>query len=468
MTNPERAAVAQLAPQWLTQLQQWIRIPSVSADPAHHQDVRKSAQYLAEQFQAAGFPTVRVMDQGPYLPAVYAHWPAGDSNAVRVVIYGHHDVQPAEIADGWSFDPFEPTITNGRLTGRGASDDKGNVAMHLLGLGAHLAATGRTSPAVDLTYIVEGEEESGSPHISQLLADLTGHLDADMVMISDTGVFNRDTPSVVTGMRGLISCEVTVTGPDIDLHSGSFGGGVANPISELVRVLAAIHDENKHIAIPGFYEGVAEPTADERQLMAALPFDEQQWVTGPARSRMPVGEAGYSTLERIGMRPTAEINGIYGGYTGAGGKTIVPHQASAKLSFRLVGQQDPADIMTKVGAFLRNQISPAVGIDIEWEGHGVAPLVVAADHPTTLLVRRALGQAFDTDQVLITREGGSGPEAELAQTLPAPMVFLGVITDKDQIHAPDESADLELLYKGAEAVAHSWRELAAAGRHALA
>jgi acetylornithine deacetylase/succinyl-diaminopimelate desuccinylase-like protein len=468
MSTPERAAVTAGADAFLDTLSDWIAIPSVSADPDHHTDVAASARYLADALRSAGFPTVEVLGDGPYLPAVYAHWPSGDPDAVRVVVYGHHDVQPADFADGWTYQPFEPHVVDGLLHGRGASDDKGNVAIHLLGLQAHLAATGRSAPAVDLTLLIEGEEESGSPHITGLLADCAGKLDADVVVISDTGIFDAQTPSLVTGMRGLVGGELRVSGPGIDLHSGSFGGAVANPITELVRILAAIHDGDRHIAIPGFYDGVDEPTDTERELLGGLPFDEQAWVTGPGRSKAAVGEAGYSTLERLGMRPTAEINGIHGGYTGPGGKTIVPTDAYAKLSFRLVGRQDPGAIRAAVDAFVQAQAGDAVTATMHWEGAGVKPLVVPADHAATMAARRALGAAFDTDTVLITREGGSGPEAELATTIGAPLVFLGVMTPSDQIHAPDERAPVTLLLKGAEAVAHLWRELAAVGRSGMA
>lgn len=467
MTTFERQAVARGADAWLAKLCRWVEIPSVSADPAHRDDVAASAAYLAKMLRDAGFPTVETLDGGPYQPAVYAHWPSGDPDAVRVVIYGHHDVQPAALADGWTYPPFEAHVVNGVVHGRGASDDKGNVAIHLLGLAAHLAATGRADPAVDLTLLVEGEEESGSPHISDLLADLDGRLGADVVVVSDTGIFDPATPSLVTGMRGLVSGELHVHGPDVDLHSGSFGGAVANPITELVRILAAIHDRRRHVMIPGFYDGAAEPTDEERALIAALPFDEQAWIAGPAQSRAPVGEDGYSTLERLGMRPTAEINGIWGGYTGPGGKTIVPTDAYAKLSFRLVGRQEPAAVMRRVDEFVAARAAAGITATMTWEGRGVRPLVVDAGHPAMQAARRALGAAFDTDTVLITREGGSGPEAELAATIGAPMIFLGVMTDDDRIHAPDERAPLNLLLRGAEAVALLWRELASIGRAAL-
>jgi acetylornithine deacetylase/succinyl-diaminopimelate desuccinylase-like protein len=467
----ERAAVAAGTDDFVAMLSGWLSIPSVSAEPAHHGDVRASAQYLSDALRAIGFPVAEVWDGGPYLPAVYAHWPSGDPDAVRVTVYGHHDVQPAAFSDGWTFEPFEAHLVDGLLHGRGASDDKGNVAMHLLGLTAHLAATGRTAPAVDLTLLIEGEEESGSPHVTELLADLgarTGSGSCDVLVISDTGIFAADTPSMVTGMRGLVGGELHVSGPGIDLHSGQFGGAVANPITELVRIVAAFHDENRHIAIPGFYDGVEEPTAQERELFAALPFDEQAFLSGPASSKAAVGERGYTTLERLGLRPTAEINGIHGGYTGPGGKTIVPTEAFAKLSFRLVGSQRPAAVRAAVDAFVASVAGDGITAEVRWQGVGVEPVTVAFDHPAAAAVRRSLGAAFDTDRVLQTREGGSGPEAELGRTLGAPMVFLGVMTDEDQIHAPDERAPLALLLRGAEAVAHLWRELADLGRRGLA
>ena len=473
----ERDVVQAGASEWLDTLQDWVRIPSVSADPAHHGDVAASAEFLADQLRATGFPEVKVLGEGPWLPAVLAHWPSGDPDAVRVVVYGHHDVQPADGVERWTYPPFEPRITFGAggatdddlgvLHGRGASDDKGNIAMHLLGLRAHLAATGRTSPAVDLTLLVEGEEESGSPHIMELLEAYRDELAADLIVVSDTGIFGPETPSVCIGMRGLVAAEIHVHGPDIDLHSGSFGGAVPNPIAELSRILAALHDDDRHVAVPGFYDDVVEPTEAERAATAALPFDEEAWITGPAASRAAAGEAGWTTLERVGARPTAEINGIWGGYTGPGNKTIVPTDAYAKVTFRLVGKQQPAVIQQQVTEFVTAAARPGVTVEIHWDGGGVAPLYVDTTHPATTATRKALGLAFDTDVVLMTREGGSGPEAELAGVIGAPLVFLGVMTDEDQIHAPNEKAAVSLLLKGCEAVAHLWRELAAEGRAGL-
>ena len=470
----ERDTVLAGADEWLTELMTWVNIPSVSADPGHHPDVLASAEFLADALRRTGFPTVEVWSDSDALPAVYAHWPSGDPDALRVTVYGHHDVQPADGVERWTHPPFEATVVGDELFGRGASDDKGNIFMHLLGVRAHLAATGRTAPAVDLTLFVEGEEESGSPHIGQLLETHRDRLRADVLVISDTGIFDANTPSVCVGMRGLVSAEISLHGPDVDLHSGSFGGAVPNPITELARVLASLHDVDHRIAVPGFYEGVIDPSDDDRAATAALPFDESAWTAGPAASRALVGEAGWSTLERVGVRPTAEINGIWGGYTGPGGKTIVPTDASAKLTFRLVGRQDPEHIRAVVTDFLTEQVNatPGLTLSLHWDGNGVRPVHVDSGHPATVVARHALGKAFDTDTVLLTREGGSGPEAELAEALsvtegPAPLIFLGVMTPEDQIHAPNERASIPLLRRGCEAVAHLWSGLAELGTAGL-
>lgn len=474
--NPERALVAERFDDWVRTLSEWLTIPSVSADPARHPEVLRSAEFFADQLRQTGFPRVEVLSSGPYLPAVAAHWPSGDPDAVRVVLYGHHDVQPADGEERWIHPPFDPTVIDGVLYGRGASDDKGNMATHLLGLTARLRATGRSAPAVDLTVVVEGEEESGSTHVTELLADVKklmteagpdASAETDVIVVTDTGIFDADTPSVVVGMRGMVSGELHVHGPDIDLHSGQFGGAVPNPLAELARLVAALHDDDGRVAVPGFYTGVIEPDADDRAAVAALPFDEQAWLTGPAASRALAGEQGYSTLERLGSRPTAEVNGIYGGYTGPGGKTIVPTDGYAKLSFRLTGKQDPAHIRTLVEQFVADTVRDGLTAEIRWESDGVAPLSTDPGHPATMATRRALGRAFDTDTVLITREGGSGPESDLVTAFDAPMVFIGVMTPDDQIHAPNEKAPLALLQKGCEAMAHLWRELADVGRSQL-
>src|SRR6266550_1590784 len=308
-------------------LDQWLRIPSISADPARADDIRRSADWLAAAFRRTGFPTVEVWEAGG-APAVFAEWPAGDPAAPTVVVYGHHDVQPVDPQELWRTPPFEPTR-------RG-----------------------------------EGEEESGSPHFADLLRSRRDRLDCDVVVVTDTGMFDQDTPSSCTGMRGLVSCQVDFHGPDVDLHSGLFGGAVPNPLTALARVIGALHDEEGRVQVPGFYDDVVALTPAERAAFGRLPFDEAQWLGDTAASRATAGEARYSTLERIWARPTAEVNGLWGGYTGPGGKTIIPTDAHAKLSFRLVAGQQPKAVQDGVRRFVAARTPPGIVAEVTFESDG--------------------------------------------------------------------------------------------------
>lgn len=448
---------------FLDDLAEWLRIPSVSAQPERAADVRRSADWLAAKLAETGFPVTEVWETGtpaaPGAPAVFAEWPSDDPEAPTVLVYGHHDVQPAAREDGWLTDPFDPVVRDGRLYGRGAADDKGQVFFHTLGVRAHLAATGRTSPAVHLKFLVEGEEESGSPHFLDLVERQAARLAADVVTVSDTGMWSRDTPTVCTGMRGLAECEIELYGPDEDIHSGSFGGAVPNPATVAARLVAALHDADERVAVPGFYDGVAELTETERALFAELPFDEQEWL-GTARSQGTLGEAGYSTLERLWARPTAEVNGIGGGYQGPGSKTIIPASAMLKLSFRLVEGQDPDRIERSVRAWAQARIPAGIRHKITF-GPATRPCLTPLDHPALQAVVRAMGRAFG-QKIRYTRAGGSGPAADLRDVLGAPVLFLGVSVPSDGWHSPNEKIELELLLKGVESSAYLWGELAAA------
>lgn len=455
----------------LADLDAWLRIQGISAQPEHHEDVRASAQWFAEAARRTGFPTVEIWPTAG-LPAVYAEWPSDDPQAPVVLVYGHHDVQPVDPLELWHTDPFVPTVDADTLRARGASDDKGQLLFHLLGLRAHLAAraaraaTGTTSPAVTLKFLIEGEEESGSPNFEALLAERRDRLDCDVVVITDTGMIAADTPSTVTGMRGLVVCTVSMHGPDLDLHSGVFGGAVPNPATAIARLAGALHDEHGRVQVPGFYDDVLELTPEERALFAKVPHDDEQFLT-VAKSRALAGEHGYSTLERLGARPTAEVNGIGGGYQGAGGKTIVPSDAFVKLSFRLVAAQRPATIAAAVERFVAAHTPEGITAEIDWEGEGVAPCLVPLGTPAYGALTAAISAAFDGSEVLPTREGGSGPEAALQQSLGAPMIFLGVGLPDDQIHAPNEKVSLSMLYRGAHAAALLWSRLAELGRAGL-
>ncbi|MET8691417.1 dipeptidase [Streptomyces sp. SID2999] len=441
---------------FLDDLAAWLRIPSVSAQPEHAPDVRRSADWLAGKLTATGFPVAEVWPTAG-APAVYAEWPSDDPGAPTVLVYGHHDVQPAAREDGWDTDPFEPVVRGNRLHARGAADDKGQVFFHTLGVRAHLAATGRTAPAVNLKLLIEGEEESGSPNFRALVEEHAGRLAADAVIVSDTGMWSEDTPTVCTGMRGLAECEIRLYGPDQDIHSGSFGGAVPNPATAAARLVAALHDEHGRVAVPGFYDGVVELTEQERALFAELPFDEAEWLR-TAKSHAAQGEAGYSTLERIWARPTAEVNGIGGGYQGAGSKTIIPSSAVVKLSFRLVAGQDLGAVEKAVQDWAERQAPAGIRLEIDFSP-GTRPCLTPLDHPALQSVARAMGRAFDKP-VRFTREGGSGPAADLQEVLGAPVLFLGISVPSDGWHAPNEKVELDLLFKGVEAGAHLWSDLA--------
>jgi acetylornithine deacetylase/succinyl-diaminopimelate desuccinylase-like protein len=454
-----RDYIAANAAEFSQALRDWLSIPSVSADPARHDDVTRSAEWLAGHLRQSGFPVAEVWETAG-LPAVHAHWPAADPGAPRVLVYGHHDVQPAVLEDGWDYEPFEPYEKDGKIFGRGASDDKGQVLFHVLGVRAALAASGADQPPVTLTLLIEGEEESGSPNFARLLRERADRLRPDVIVISDTTMWAADTPSICTGMRGLAEAEITVTGPTRDLHSGSFGGGVPNPAHVLASLLAGLHDEHGRITLPGFYDDVIPLSGEERELLARLPFEEKGWLADAGDSGATFGEAGYTTLERIWARPTAEVNGLWGGHTGPGGKTIIPKAAHAKLSFRLVADQEPAKVVASLEKYVKKFSQNGCVVTLTAKS-GVRPCRSAIDSPAVAAARRAMERAFGRE-VLFTKEGGSGPEADLADILGAPLVFVAVGLDADRIHAPNEYVDLSRLLRGAESIAYLWEELAGA------
>jgi acetylornithine deacetylase/succinyl-diaminopimelate desuccinylase-like protein len=444
---------------FIADLKEWLTIPSVSGDPEHHVDVRRSAEWLARYLRQVGFPIVEVWET-PGLPAVFAEWPAEDPTAPAVVVYGHHDVQPGEPAQEWLTAPFEPVERGEQLIGRGTSDDKGQVLFHTLGLRANLAARGCAAPPVHLKLLIEGEEESGSIHFAELLTRERDRLRCDVVVVSDTSMWGSDVPSMCTGMRGVTEAEIDLQGAEVDLHSGSFGGAVPNPLHAMAALLAGLHDENGRVTLPGFYDGIIALTAQERELFAKLPFDEAAWLQTAGRSRAADGEKGFTTLERIWARPTAEINGMWGGHTGPGGKTIIGREAHAKLSFRLVAGQDPVKVQEALQSYVATAVPPGIQAKVTIPGPGVRPCFSPIDSPGVQAAKRAMEKAFDKE-VLFTREGGSGPEADLADILQAPLVFMAVGLAGDRIHAPNEKVEIPLLLKGAESAAYLWDELAA-------
>jgi acetylornithine deacetylase/succinyl-diaminopimelate desuccinylase-like protein len=438
----------------VAELSEWCAIPSISGDPVHEPDVRRSAEHLAGLMEAAGLDTdVLAADGGQ--PAVYGEWLGAGADAPTITVYGHHDVQPADPLEEWTSPPFEPTVRDGHLHARGASDDKGQIHFQVSAIRHLLAADGRLP--VNVKFFVEGEEESGSPTIDAFLGEHAERLACDLILVSDTGMVAEDVPSLVTAMRGLIYFQVDLRTAPADLHSGSFGGAVPNALDELVRLLSGLKDDAGRIAIGGWYDDVVDLTDEERANFADLPFDPEQFKAVTGVGDLP-GEEGFSPLERMSGRPTADINGIWGGFTGVGTKTIIPATAHAKVSFRLVADQEPARLEPLFERWVRERAPGHVEVAVQAFG-GVKPALTPLDHPGNRAAAEAVARAFGK-RPLFTREGGSGPERALSDALGAACVYLGVMLPSDRIHAPNERLLLANYYRGVRAAAYAFDEFA--------
>jgi acetylornithine deacetylase/succinyl-diaminopimelate desuccinylase-like protein len=438
----------------VAELSAWCAIPSISTQPEHDADVRRSAEHLAALLEAAGLHAeVLAVDGGQ--PAVYGEWLGAGPDAPTVTVYGHHDVQPVDPLDQWTTPPFEPTVRDGCLHARGASDDKGQIHFQLAAVRHLLAADGGLP--VNLKFLVEGEEEAGSPNIEAFLREHAERLACDVVVVSDTGMVAEDVPSLVTAMRGLAYYQVDVRTAPADLHSGLFGGTVPNAVEELVALLGRLKDDRGRIAIPGFYDDVRDLSDEERANVAALPFDPEQLKRETGVGALP-GEDGWSPPERVGGRPAACVNGVWGGYTGPGSKTVIPAEAHAKVSFRLVADQDPARLRPLFERWVRDNLPAHVQVAVRSFG-GTRPSLTPLDHPANRAAARAVARAFGKEP-LFTREGGSGPERELSDALGADCVYLGVMLPSDRIHAPNERLLLANYYRGVRAAAYTLEELA--------
>jgi acetylornithine deacetylase/succinyl-diaminopimelate desuccinylase-like protein len=375
-----------------------------------------------------------------------------------VVVYGHHDVQPVDPLALWEAPPFEPTVVDGELRGRGTVDDKGQILFEIEAVRGLLATEG--SLPVNLVFLVEGEEEVGSPSIASLLTAEAERLRCDAVVVSDTTMVAPDVPSTCVGMRGLVAFDLELRTGVADLHSGLFGGAVPNPAHHLARLVADLHDEEGRVTLPGFYDDVRPLTEAEEASLAAVPFDEEAWMRTAGVRRLE-GEAGHSTLERIGTRPTAEVTGIGVGYTGEGIKTIVPAGGHAKVTFRLVADQDPEAVAASFRGWVEERVPE--GIEAVLTPHGaVAPALTPVEHPAVGALGRAIEKVWGRPP-LFTREGGSGPEEALGRLLGAPVLFLGVGLPDDRFHAPNERLVLDQLWRGLLAAGELWHELAAVG-----
>jgi acetylornithine deacetylase/succinyl-diaminopimelate desuccinylase-like protein len=442
---------------YLSELADWIACPSISADPAHASDVRASAEVAAARMRAAGLHG-EVLETAGH-PVAYGEW-LGAPGAPTILIYGHHDVQPADPLDLWESPPFEATVREGKLYGRGSVDDKGQVLMHVAALEAHLRVHGRLP--LNVKVVIEGEEEIGSPNFEAFLARERERLACDAVVVSDTAVFAEDVPSLTVSLRGLVHWEITVHGPSSDLHSGYFGGAVYNPLEALARILSGLKDADGRILVPGFYDGVRELSANERAAIAALPYDDAREAALLGVPEL-AGERGYSSLERMWVRPTLEINGMYGGYQGPGGKTIVPAFARAKVSARLVPAQDPTAVKAAVSAYIHALAPPGVRVEVEASGD-VRAVETSRDHPAVVAATRAMERGFGKPPVFIGIGGTIGPVSSFDRILHLPQVLIGVGLPDDAIHAPNEKFTLSQFFGGMETMAYLYDELASALR----
>lgn len=445
-----------------TDLFELLRIPSVSARSEHRGDVTRAAEWLASSLQRAGF-TVRVVTT-PGHPLVWAEW-HGAEDAPTVLLYGHYDVQPAEPLELWESPPFEPTLRAGRIYARGATDDKGQLFAHLEALETWLAACGRLP--VNVTILIEGEEEIGSPHIGNLVRAHADRLRCDAVLISDGPMIAPGVPTMETSLRGNVSLEVEAAGPRTDLHSGEYGGTVMNPAAALCRIVAGLQDERGRITVDGFYAAVREWPAAERQALVDLPFSEREFTEETGAPALG-GEPEYSLLERRWMRPAFDVTGIASGYTGEGAKSVLPARAVAKLSFRLVPDQEPDDILARVEAHLRRAAPPGVHLRVTPLG-SARPWHAGRDHPAIRAGARALARAFERQPVFVGGGGSIPVVSDFAEILGAPVLLAGFGLPGENAHAPNEWLGEENFKKGMRASAFLWEELAAlesAGRTA--
>ena len=422
---------------------EWLRIPSISADPDRADDVRASAVFCAGMLRDAGFDEVAVLETGGG-PAVYGAWRHAGDGAPTVLVYGHHDVQPVDPLGEWTSPPFDPVLVDGECRARGAIDDKGQVLYQIEAARGLMERFG--SLPVNLKLLVEGEEEVGSPHLEALLHRESERFACDLIVVSDTGMISEEVPSTTIGMRGLVAFDVLLRTASIDLHSGMWGGTVPNAAVVAAQLAAALHDANGRVTLPGFYDQVRDLDAAERASIAAIPFDQASFRADAGGVRFLPGEEGYSPFERIGVRPTAEVVGLHSGYGGPGIKTIVPATAGFKVAFRLVPDMHPTTVTEAFGSWLARHVPEGVDYQVTPEG-AVAPVLTPTDHPAMATLSRAIETVWGRPP-LFTREGGSGPEEALARVLEAPLLFLGVGLPGDRIHAPNERMVMDQFWKG--------------------
>lgn len=430
---------------FLDELFELLRIPSVSADPKYKDDVIKTAEFVAEKLKSAGADKVELCETAGY-PIVYGE-KIIDQSRPTVLVYGHYDVQPPDPLELWDTPPFEPTVRDGKIFARGACDDKGQFYMHVK---AFELMQEKGLLGCNVKFMIEGEEEVGSENLGVFVENNKERLRADVVLISDTAMISLENPSLETGLRGLSYVEVEVTGPNRDLHSGVYGGAVANPATILAKMIASLHDENNHITIPGFYDDVAELSDSERKQINEAPFELETYKEDLGIKEI-WGEKGYTTLERTGIRPTLEVNGIWGGYIGEGAKTVLPSKANAKISMRLVPNQDSETITQLFKKHFESIAPDYVTVKVS-PHHGGEPVVTPTDSVAYKAAAKAIAESFGKEPIP-TRGGGSIPIVALFEKeLGIKTVLMGFGLDSDNLHSPNEKYNIANYLKGIETI----------------
>lgn len=441
------------ADRFVEELKALLRIRSVSADSQFNAETRRAAEWVRDQMTGIGLKAELVETKGH--PIVYGEW-LGAAGAPTAMVYGHYDVQPPDPLSEWITPPFEPTIRDGFIYARGATDDKGQVFTHLKSIEAWMKTEGKLP--VNVKFVIEGEEEVGSNNLENFLDQNKTRLKSDIAVISDTSQFGPGVPAITYGLRGIIACEVTLRGPKQDLHSGVFGGAVANPVNMLARMIAGLHDDQGRVQIPGFYDDIPPFGRDERERLAKLPFDEKAFLK-ELGVQAAWGEEGFTSLERRWARPTCDVNGIMGGYQGEGPKTIIPASATAKITCRLVPNQNPEKITAALQERLKELCPPSVTLEFK-NFHGAPAFVVDANSPYVAAAKTAIKASFGVEPVLI-REGGSIPVvATFRDVLGVDTLLLGWGQNTDNLHSPNEHFNLADFHRGTRASAHLWQELA--------
>jgi acetylornithine deacetylase/succinyl-diaminopimelate desuccinylase-like protein len=439
---------------YLEELKAFLAIPSISALPQHADDVKRCANWCADEMRRIGMQNVKLVDT-PGNPVVYGDW-LDTPGAPTILFYGHYDVQPVDPLELWQSPPFEATVRDGEIYARGSADDKGQVFMHFKAIEAHLKQNGKLP--VNMKIILEGEEEVGSVNLDHFIRDHKAELGADVVVISDSPMFARGVPSICYGLRGLVYFQIDLRGSSTDLHSGSFGGAVANPAFVLAQILAQMKDRGGRIRIPGFYDDVVALQEEERQAWATLPYNEKQYKKDFGIPKV-FGETGYTTLERTWARPTFEVNGLLSGFTGEGAKTVLPAVAMAKVSMRLVPNQTPDKIAELFESHLRDLSPKTVELKIT-RMHGGKPWMTSYDNPFVQAAGRAIERGFGRKPVF-TREGGSIPVVSTFQEeLGLPSVLFGVGLPDENAHAPNEKLDVANFHGGIISSAFLYEEIA--------